>query len=170
MDGITTLDAVIIYSLLLSPLLSIVLLFFWMSVNLKNTAKAQLLGIVVLLVLGLLAINSSIIVIVEVAAIVLLIAWLLAYRGFFSKEQVSVTISVFALQVTYYLLFLFMLKWTDLAFVLACIIPILSIILLYPWTFGNKKNAKGLAFMIIIFIVQIIFMILNITVYLMATF
>ena len=159
------------YSLLASPLLSIVLLFFWMSVNFKNTAKAQLLGIVVLFVLGLLAINSPIIVIVEAAAIILFIVWLFAYRAFFSKEQVSVLIWFVVLQTVYYILLISILAlMTNLGFIFACIIPILSMRLLYPWTFGNKKESEGRALILSIFVVQIIFMILNITVYLMAIF
>lgn len=169
MDGITILDALIIYSLLASPLLSIVLLFFWMSVNVKNTAKVQLLVIVVLFVLGFLGINSSIMVIVEVAAFILLVAWFFAYRGFFSKERLPVTIWVVVLQVIYYVLVIAIVVWTNVGFIFACIISVLSMILLYPWAFGNKKESEGRVFILSIFVVQIMFMVLTITVYLMAT-
>ena len=170
MDGITIWDALIIYSLLASPLVSIVLLFFWMSVNVKNTAKAQLLGIVVLFALGLLAINSPIFVIVEVAAMILLGAWLFAYRDFFSKERLPVTLSVVVLQMIYYVLFIAKGAWTNLGFILACIISVFSMILLYPWAFGHKKESEGRAFVLSIFVVQIIFTILNITLSVMILF
>ena len=170
MDGITIWDALIIYSLLAAPLVSIFLLFFWMSVDVKKTAKMQLLGIVVLFVLGFLAINSSIFGIVEVAAMILLGAWLFAYRDFFSKERLPVTISVVVLQMIYYVLFIAIGAWTNLGFILACVISVFSMILLYPWAFGNKKQSKGQVFILIIFVVQIIFTILNITISLAATF
>jgi len=170
LDGITILEASILYSALISPLLSMVLLFFWMSANMKNTAKAQLLGIVILLTLGFLAINSPIILIVEAIAIVLLVVWIFAYRDFFQKGQLPVILPIFALQIAYYILFFVLLSLEYiLAITLLCIIPILSMILLYPWTFGNKKHSKGRVFIIIIFIVQIIFIISNITLPLMAT-
>lgn len=170
MDGITIWDALIIYSLLASPLLSIVLLFFWLSANVKNTAKAQLLGIIVLFVLGFLAINSFIILIVDAVVIILFVAWFFAYRSFFSKERLPITISVAVLQVIYYVLFIAILALTNVGLILVCIISVLSIILLYPWAFGNKKESEGRGFILSIFAVQIMFAILNITVYLVATF
>ena len=141
-----------------------------MSVDVKNAAKAQLLGIVVLFVLGLLAINSPIFGIVEVATMILLGAWLFAYRDFFSKERLPVTISVVVLQMIYYVLFIAIGAWTNLGFILACIISVLSMILLYPWAFGDKRESNGRAFVLSIFAVQIMFTVLNITIYLMATF
>ena len=170
MDGITIWDALIIYSQLASPLVSLVLLFFWMSVDVKKTAKVQLLGIVVLFVLGFLAINSSIFGIVEVATMILLGVWLFAYRDFFSKERLPVTISVVVLQMLYYVLFIAIGAWTNLGFILACIISVLSMVLLYPWAFGNKKESKGRGFILSIFVVQIMFAILNITVSVMILF
>lgn len=173
MDGITTLDAIIIYSVLISPLLSMVLLFFWMSANMKSTAKAQLLGIVILMVLGFLAINSPFILIIEAAALILLVIWIIAYGGFFPKERLPVFLCTFALQIAFYIFFTTILILLNLGSPLAfliCVIPILSMILLYPWTFGNKKKSEGRVFIMIIFIVQIIFTILNILISSPATF
>ena len=136
----------------------------------KNTAKAQLLGIVVLFVLGLLAINSPIFAIVEVATMILLGVWLFAYRDFFSKERLPATLSVVVLQMVYYALFIAIGAWTNLGFILACIISVLSMIRLYPWAFGNKKESKGRGFILSIFVVQIIFTVLNITVFVMILF
>ena len=155
------------YSLLASPFLSIVLLFFWLSVDVKKTAKVQLLGIVVLFVLGFLAINSSIIVIVEVAALILLVAWFFAYRSFFSKERLP---SVFVLQMSYSIVFIVILTLTNVGFILACVISVFSMIRLYPWAFGDKRESKGRAFILSIFVVQVIFTILNITVSMMILF
>ena len=171
MDGITFLEASLIYSLLFSPLLTMVLLLFWASANLKNTAKAQLLGIVVLLVLGFFAINSPLILIIEATAIILLVVWIFAYKDFFLKGQLSVISLIIALQVIYCILF-FVLVGVEftLAITLLCIIPVLSMILLYPWTFGSKNTSNGKVFIIIVFIVQLIFAILNIVVSLTATF
>jgi len=142
-----------------------------MSGNLKNTAKAQLLGIVILLVLGIFAINSPLIVIIEATAIILLVVWIFAYRDFFPKGQLSFISLIIALQVIYCILFFVLvgLKYT-LAITLLCIIPVLSMILLYPWTFGSKNTSNGKVFIIIVFIVQVIFAILNIVVSLTATF
>ena len=167
MDGITTLQAVMMYSLLVSPLLSIVLLFFWLSVDAKNTAKVQLLGIVVLFVLGFLAINSTIIIIVHAAAIILLVAWLFAYRRFFSKDRLS---SVATLQISYAIAFVALFMLTNVGFILVCIISVFSMIRLYPWAFGDKRESNGRALVLSIFAVQIMFTVLTITFYLMATF
>ena len=173
MDGISLLDAILIYSLLFSPLLTMVLLLFWTSADMKNTAKAQLLGIVILLALGFLAINSPIILIVEATAIILFMVWIFAYRDFFPKGQLPVILLIFALQVTHYILFfVFMgLEYNlSITLLLLCILPILSMILVYPWTFGNKKISKGRVLIMIIFIVQAIYAILVIVLSLMATF
>lgn len=130
MDGISLLDVSLIYSLLLAPFLTMVLLLFWMSANIKNTAKAQLYG---------------------------------TYSDFFLKGQLSFILIIFALQVAYYTLFFILLSLEyNLAITLLCIIPILSMILVYPWTFGSKNTSKGRVFIIIVFIVQVIFAILNI--------
>lgn len=170
MDGISLLDVSLISSLLFSPLLTMVLLLFWTSANMKNTAKAQLLGIIILLILGFLAINSPIILIIEAAAIILLVVWTFAYRDFLLKEQLSVISLLFALQATYYILFFVLLRLEyNIALTLLCIIPILSIILLYPWTFGSKNTSNGRVFIIIVFIVQVIFAISNIAFSLIAT-
>lgn len=172
MDGISLLDASLIYSLLFSPLLTMVLVLFWTSANMKNTAKTQLLGIVILLILGFLAINSPIILVAEAIAIILLVVWIFAYRDLFLKGQFTIILLFFALQVAYYILFfVFMGLQYNLAITLIslCIIPILSMILLYPWTFGNKKTSKGRELIIIVFIVQVIFIILSIVLSLMAT-
>ena len=165
MDGITFLDASIIYSLLFLPIITIILLFFWASANMKNTAKAQLLGILILFILGLLAINSPYILLIEAIAILLLIVWIYAYRNFFLKGQLSFILSISALQIVYYNLFLLLLSLGyTLVISLVCVIPIFSIVLLYPWTFGNKSPSKGQVFLIIAFIVQVIIIILIILV------
>ena len=105
LDGISLLDATIIYSLLFSPLLTMVLLFFWTSANMANNAKVQLLGIFILLVLGFLAINSPFILIIESAAIILFILWLITYRASFLNGQISLISTIFILQFVFYLLF-----------------------------------------------------------------
>ncbi len=163
MDGISLLEASILYSVLLLPLLSMVLLFAWTSANMKNTAKAQLLGIVIVLVLGFLVINSPMIIIIEATAIILFVVWIFAYRFFFLKGQLPVILLFFALQVAYSILFfVFIGLEYNLAITLLCIIPILSIILLYPWTFGTKNTSKGRVLIITVFIVQVIYASLNI--------
>lgn len=165
MDGITFLDASVVYSLLFLPIVSIILLFFWASANIKTAAGFQLLGIIILFILGLLAINSPYILLIEAIAILLLIIWIYAYRNFFIKGQLPFILTIFVLQIVYYNLFLLLLgiQYT-LAFSLACIIPILSMYLLYPWTFGNKKTPKGQVFAVIAFIVQVIITVLIIMV------
>ena len=168
MDGISSLDAIYIYSMLFSPLISIVLLLFWTSANMKNTSKIQLLGIVILLALGLLAINSPLILVIEATAIILLVVWLNANRNYFLKDQLSVILSIFALQIAYYMLFPTFIGLLPNLTITLLGIPILSMILLYPWTFGNKKKSKGRIFIIIVFIVQIIFVILNLVLSLMV--
>ncbi len=165
MDDITFLDASVIYSLLFLPIITIILLFFWASANIKTAAGVQLLGIVILFILGLLAINSPYIVLIEAIAILLLIVWIYAHRNNFLKGQVSFILTIFALQIVYYNLFLLLLgiQYT-LVISLACIIPILSIYLLYPWTFGNKKTSQGRIFLMIAFIAQVIITVLIIMV------
>ena len=171
MDGISLLEASMLYSVLFLPILSMILLFAWTSANMKTTAKAQLFGIVILIALGFLAINSPIILIIEAAAIILLVVWVFAYRDFFLKGQLSVILLIFALQVAYYILFFVLMGLeNNLAITLLCLIPILSIIFLYPWTFGNKKTSKGRVLIIIVFIVQVIYVILNILLSLIVTF
>ena len=163
LDGISLLGASIFYSVFLSPLLTMFLILFWTSANMKNTAKAQLLGIVILFALGFLAINSSAIFIIDTIAIIVLAVWIFAYRAFFFKGQLPVILLILALQIAYYILFfVFIGLEYNLALTVLCIIPILSMILLYPWTFGNKNESKGRALVMIIFIVQVIATILNI--------
>lgn len=147
-----------------------VLVLFWTSANMKNTAKAQLLGIVILLVLGFLAINSPMILIVGATAIILLVVWIFSYRNFFFKGQLSFILLIIALQVAYYILFFVIIGLENLAItlLLLCIIPILSMILLFPWTFGNDKPSKGRVFIIIVFIIQVISAILSIVLSLIA--
>ena|GEM_PF-4792238 len=133
MDGISLLDVILFYSLILVPFLTMVLLLFWMSANIKNTAKARLYG---------------------------------TYHDFFHKGQLSFILLIFALQVSYYTLFFILLSLEyTLAFTLLCIIPILSMILLYSWTFGSKNTSKGRIFIISVFIVQVVFAILNIVLF-----
>jgi hypothetical protein len=167
LDGISLLEASLIYSLLFSPILTMVLLLFWASVNMKTIAKAQLFGIIILFALGFLAINSPIILIVEAVAIILLVVWIFAYRDFFHKEQLPVILPISALQIAYYILF-FVFMGLKYNLITLLIIPILSMILLYPWTFGNKKTSKGQVLIMIIFIVQGIYAILVIVLSLMA--
>ena len=165
MDGITFIDASAIYSLLFLPIITIILLFFGASANMKNIAKAQLLGIVILFILGLLAINSLFILLIEVIAILLLVGWIYAYRNFFLKGQFSFILSISLLQIVYYNPFLILLSIEyTLLISLVCVIPIFSMSLLYPWTFGNKNTSKGRVFLIIAFIVQVIITILIIVV------
>ena len=137
MDGVSLLDVSLIFSLLFAPFLTMVLLVFWMSANIKNTAKTKLYG---------------------------------TYSDLLLKGQLSFILLIFALQVVYYTLFSILLSLEyNLAITLLCIIPILSMILLFPWTFGNKNTSKGHVFIIIVFIVQVIFAILNIVLSFIAT-
>lgn len=164
MDGISLLEAIAFYSLLLSPLLSMVLLLFWTSANMKNTAKAQLAGIVILSALGFAAINSSLFVLIEAAALILFGVWIFAYRGCFLKGQLTVILSAFALQAAYSALFFtFIGSESGLAVPLLCISPILTMILLYPWTFGNKRASGVRVFILIAFFIQMVHAILTIT-------
>lgn len=162
MDDISIFDASLFYSLLFSPLLTMILISFWMSANIKNTAKAQLFGIVILVVLGFFAINSPFIVIIEATAIFLFLAWIYTYRKFFIEERLSIFLSIVSLQIAYYSLFIFLLGLGNLAITLLCIFPILSLILLYSWTFGRKKTSSGRVFIIMVFIVQAMLLILTI--------
>ena len=164
MDGISLLDATIIYSLLFSPLLTIVLLFFWTSANMKNKAKTQLLGIFILLVVGFLVINSPFILIIESVAIILFILWLMGNRASFLNEQLSIISIITVLQLVFYMLF-FILLGLEFGPILSllCIIPILSMFFLFPWTFGKKRTiSKGRVFIILVFIVQVYLFILSI--------
>ena len=169
MDGILLREAILFYSLLFLPIIILVLLLFWASVNTKTTAKVLLLGIIILFALGFLGINSPIILIVEVAAIILLVVWIFAYRDFFHKGKLPVILPISALQIAYYILF-FVFMGLKYNLITLLIIPILSMILLYPWTFGNKKTSKGQVLIMIIFIVQGIYAILVIVLSLMVTF
>ncbi|MEK3766160.1 hypothetical protein [Solibacillus sp. FSL K6-4121] len=171
MDDLSFLDASLIYLLLFSPLLSIILVLFWTSANMKNTAKAQLFGIVILLVLGFFAINSPLLLIVESIAIILLVVWIFAYKKFFLKGQFPFILLFFAIQVAYYILFfVFIGLEYNLAIILLllCIIPIVSMMLLYPWIFGIKKVFKGRVLIIIVFIIQVIYAVLSIVLSLIA--
>lgn len=162
MDGITFLDASLIYSLLFSPLLTMALLLFWASSNMKKTVTVQLLGIVILFALALLAINSPLILIIGAIAVVLLVVWIFAYKDSFLKGQLSAILYIFPLQIVYYILFPVLINLENaLTIALLCVIPILSMVLLYPWTLGNKNTSKGQVFLYIVFIVQGIFLLLN---------
>ena len=171
MDDISLLDASLIYSLLFSPLLTMILVLLWTSVNMKRTAKVQLLGIVILLVLGFVAINSPFILIMVSTAIILLVVWIFTYRNLFLEGQFTVIILFFVLQVAYYMLF-FVVMGSEynlaLTLLLLCIIPILSMIVLYPWTFGHKKTSKGRVLITLVFIVQVVSAILSIVLSIMA--
>ena len=170
MDNISLLDAIVMYSLLFSPPLTITLLLFWASAEMKNTVKAQLLGIVILFILGLLAINSPIILIIETTAILLFVVWFYTYRNFFRKEQLTVFSHIFVLQFSYYLFFFVILILEyHLAIILLCLIPIYSMKLFYSWTFVSKYTSIGRVFIILVFIAQVIFTILNIMLYLITT-
>ena len=171
MDGITLEYAIIIYSLLFSPLLTMVLLFFWTSANMGNKAKVQLLGIFILLVLGLLAINSPFILIIESAAIILFILWLIANRKSFLNEQIPLISIIVVSQLVFYMLFFILLSLeSGLILSLLGIIPILSMIFLYPWAFGKKRTiSKGQVFIILAFIVQVYLVILSIVISFVVT-
>ena len=114
----------------------------------------------------------SLILIVGSTAIILLIVWIFAYRNFFLKGQFTAILLFFALQIAYYMLF-FVVMGSEynlaITLLILCIIPILSMMLLYPWTFGHKKTSKGRVLIIIVFIVQVISAILSIVLSLMAT-
>ena len=115
MDGITLWDAIHFYYLLFSPLLTTILLLFWIATNMKSNAKGK-----------------------------------------------SIVFTIIVLQFAYSILFFTLLGLeSNIAIALLCIIPLISIILLYPWTFGRKKTAKGRVFVILIFIVQVILVILT---------
>ena len=170
MDGISLLEASVFYSVLVSPLLTIVLLLFWTSSNINNTAKIQLLGIFILFYVGIFLNSSMFLIIGTTAAIILLVVWILAYKNYFLKGQLRVTLLIFVIQVAYYILFFELIGLeNNLAILLLCIIPILSMLQLYPWTFGNKKTSKGRVFIIFVFVVQVIFLVLNIVLSLITT-
>jgi len=162
LDGISLLEASILYSVLFIPLLSILLLLLWTSAGMKNAAKAQLFGIVILIALGFLSINSPIILVIETIAIILLVVWIFVYKDFFLKGQLLVISIILLLQIIYYILFyLFLGTEFTVAIALLFLIPLISMILLFPWAFGNKKS-NGRVLIIITYIIQIIFIILMI--------
>ncbi len=168
MDGLSLFEASIFYSVVLLPLISIILVICWASLHMKNTAKAQLVGIFTFLVLGILTINSSLFLVIEGVAFILLVLWIVAYRHLFLKGQLRTIILIFALQIVYYiLLYFFFVGERGLAMSILSIIPLISIILLYPWMFGNKKTLDNRVFIIIIGIIQVIFIISNLVLSLM---
>ena len=163
MDGISLLDASILYTLLFCPVLSMVFLFFWTSANMKKTAKVQLLGLVILLAISLLTINYSISLVILAIAIVLFIVWLFVYREFFLTGQLPVIFFIFGLHLVYYILFfVFIGLENNLGITFLSILPILSMILLYSWTFGKKKISQGRIFILTVFMIQVLFTILNV--------
>ena len=163
MDGISLLDASILYTLLFCPVLSMVFLFFWTSANMKKTAKVQLLGLVILLAISLLTINYSISLVILAIAIVLFIVWLFVYREFFLTGQLPVIFFIFGLHLVYYILFfVFIGLENTLAITFLSIIPILSMTLIYSWTFGKKKISQGRIFILTVFMIQVLFTILNV--------
>lgn len=163
MDGILIYDATAIYSVILAPLLAMILLFCWTAASMKKIAKFQLLGIVLLFALGFLAINSPIILIVEAVAIILLVVWIFNYRASFHQGQILVVLLVIVMHIIYAILFFALAGLENsLGIVALCIFPVLSMMLLYPWTFGDKKLPKGRVFILILLVVQMIFVILNI--------
>ena len=129
-----------------------------------NKAKAQLLGIFILLVLGFLAINSPFILIIEGVAVVLFILWLITNRQSFLDEQISFISILVVLQLVFYMLFFILIGLeSGLILSLLGIIPILSVCFLYPWAFGKKRTiSKGRLFIILVFIVQVYLVILSI--------
>ena len=162
MDGISLLDASLFYSLLFSPLLTMVFLLFWISADIKKAAKAQILGIIILMAAGIFAINSPFITFIEAIAILLLIVWFIAHKDSFRREKRSVTLSIFAFQITYYILFFPLLISGNAAtaFVL-CIAPILTIKFAYPWAFG-RKTSSGRMYVIFAIVLQVVLTLLNI--------
>ena len=162
LDGISLLDASLFYSLLFSPLLTMIFLLLWISADMKKAIKAQILGIIILVAAGIFAINSPFITVIEAIAILLLFVWFIAHKDSFRREKRSATLSIFAFQITYYILFfpLLIAGNAATAFVL-CIAPILTIKFAYPWAFGRKTSSDRM-YVTFAIIVQVILILLNI--------
>ena len=94
--------------------------------------------------------------------LILLLFWIAANMKSSAKEKSTVFLIIFVLQSAYSILFFTLLDLeSNIAIALLCIIPIISTILLYPWTFGRKKTSSGRVFIIMVFIVQVILLILT---------
>jgi len=94
--------------------------------------------------------------------IIILLFWMAANMKRSAKGKLTLFSIISILQFAYSILFFALLDLeSNLAIALLCIIPIISIILLYSWTFGRKKTLSGRVFLIMIFIVQVILLILT---------
>lgn len=102
-------------------------------------------------------------------SILLLLFWEIKNRKNNNKTQSPVTLLIFILQMVYYVLFFILIGAEyHLAMILLCILPILSIIQLYPWTFGKKTTSNGRIIILIVFIIQVILTFSNIVLSLMT--
>ena len=159
------------YALATMPILTIVLLLFWIPANMNKTAKIQFLGIFILFVIGILTAQydfNTLFGIILLIFIIALTLWIFVNRRFFIIKHLSVISMIFALQIAFF----FLIQWIGygLSLILLCIVPILSMVLLYPWIFGSKEKSYGRVLAIIIFIVQLIFTILNVVLLILAIF
>ncbi|MEC2054151.1 hypothetical protein I6J18_04815 [Peribacillus psychrosaccharolyticus] len=161
MDGISFLDAILIYSVLFLPIVTMILLFVWGAANMKNSSKVQLLVVILVFILGILAINSIILPIMSVS-MVLLFIWIYLNKNGFAQGQLLFIFIVFGFQILFYFLWFLVLDLeTTLAFIILLVAPIATMGLLFPWTFGRKNTlAKGQLIVVIAFILQVILLIL----------
>ena len=161
MDGISLLDAILLYSVLFLPILTMILLFAWGAANMKSSSKVQLLVIILVFILGILAINSIILPIMSVSMILLFI-WIYLNRSGFVQGQLLCIFIVFGFQLLFYFLGFSVIDLESTwAFTILLITPIVTIVLLFPWTFGRKNIlTKGRLIVVIVFILQVILLIL----------
>lgn len=161
MDGISFLDAILIYSVLFLPIVTMILLFAWGAANMKNSSKVQLLVVILVFILGILAINSIILPIMSVS-MVLLFIWIYLNKNGFAQGQLLFIFIVFGFQLLFYFLWFLVLDLeSTLAFIILLVAPIATMGLLFPWTFGGKNTlAKGQLIVVIAFILQVILLIL----------
>ena len=157
MDGISLLDAILLYSVLFLPIVTMILLFAWGAANMKNSSKVQLLVVILVFILGLLTINSIILPIMIVSMILLFI-WIYINRSGFVQGQLLFIFIVFGFQLLFYFLgFSVIGLESTWAFIILLIAPIVTIVLLSPWTWGRKSTlAKGRLIVVIAFILQVI--------------
>ena len=161
MDGISLLDAILLYSVLFLPIITMILLFVWGAANMKNSSKVQLLVVILVFILGLLTINSIILPIM-IVSMVLLFIWIYVNRSGFIQGQLLFIFIVFGFQLLFYVLgFSVIDLGSTWAFITLLIAPIVTMALLFPWTFGRKNTlAKGHFIGVIAFILQVILLIL----------
>ena len=143
------------YSIVYLPLLTMALLLLWIPANMKNTSKAQFIGIFTLFILIVVLCAIDYIgtgLILFLLFIVLLTLWIFVNRGSFQIRHISIIFLIFIMQFALYLIFLQ--SWGIMTSIILCsIITIISLILLYSWIFGNKKALNGRLLALIIFIV-----------------